>query len=71
MSRLSVSEVARLLNARPRDISRLFYNRRLSDVLAPVRCGRREIPPSYVGVVAQELRRAGLPCIAVTPTVPE
>jgi hypothetical protein len=41
---LTVSEAARRLGARPRDISDLFYRRRLSDELCPVVSGRRLIP---------------------------
>jgi len=59
---LSVSEAARLLKARLRDISDLFYRRRLRDDLCPIIAGRRLIPQEYVEIIAAELRRAGLPC---------
>jgi hypothetical protein len=59
---LSVSEAARLLKARPRDISDLFYRRRLRDDLCPIVAGRRLIPEECVEMIAAELRRAGLPC---------
>jgi hypothetical protein len=61
---LSVSEAARLLKARPRDISDLFYRRRLRDDLCPIVAGRRLIPRDYMEIIADELRRAGLPCDA-------
>jgi hypothetical protein len=41
---LTVSEVARRLGVRPRDISDLIYQRRVSDELCPVVSGRRLIP---------------------------
>lgn len=59
---LSVSEVARRLKARPRDISDLFYRRRLRDDLCPIVAGRRLIPEDYVEIIAVQLRRAGRPC---------
>jgi len=59
---LSVSEAARMLKARPRDISNLFYRRRLRDDLCPIVAGRRLIPQEYVEIIAAALRRAGLPC---------
>ena len=61
---LSVSEAARLLKARPRDISDLFYRRRLRDDLCPIIAGRRLIPQEYMEIIAIELRRSGLPCDA-------
>jgi hypothetical protein len=62
MQYLSVSEVARRLKARPRDISDLFYRRQLRDDLCPIVGGRRLIPEDYVDVIAAQLRRAGRPC---------
>lgn len=59
MQHLTVSEVARRIGARPRDISDLFYTRSLRDDLCPIVGGRRLIPPSYVSVIAASLRRAG------------
>ena len=59
MMHLSVSEAARRLGARPRDISDLFYRRRLRDDLCPIVAGRRLIPETYVEVIALALRRAG------------
>lgn len=61
---LSVSEAARRLRARPRDISDLFYRRRLRDDLCPIVAGRRLIPQEYMEIIALELRRSGLPCDA-------
>jgi hypothetical protein len=61
MRHLSVSEAARRLGARPRDISDLFYRRRLRDDLCPIVAGHRLIPEPYVEVIATALRRAGRP----------
>lgn len=60
---LQVSEAARKLGAHPRDISVLFYLRKLSDVRCPVVCGRRQVDPDYLGTIASELRRAGKACL--------
>lgn len=57
---LSVSDVARILNVRPAQISRLFYERRLRDDLCPIVAGRRLIAPEYVDIIAMELRRNGI-----------
>ena len=54
---LSVSDVARMLGARPKDISDLFYQRELRDDLCPILAGRRLIPESYVDEIAAALRR--------------
>ena len=59
MKHLSVSEVARRLEARPRDISDLFYRRALRDDLCPIVAGRRLIPEDYLDVIAMVLKRAG------------
>ena len=56
---LTVSDIARRLGVRPRDVSELFYNRKVKDDDCPVIAGRRLIPESYVDVIAMELRRAG------------
>lgn len=61
MKHLSVSEAARRLKARPRDISDLFYRRRLRDDLCPILGGRRLIPSSYLEVIAMALRKYGRP----------
>lgn len=62
---MSVSSCARLINeqfgfsVKPRDISRLFYDRQLRDDLAPIEAGRRMIPADYVPQVVAALRRHG------------
>jgi hypothetical protein len=56
---LSVSEVARRIGVAPREVSDLFYARRLRDDLCPVIAGRRAIPPSYVPMIRAALKRAG------------
>ena len=53
----SVSEVARQLGVKPRDISDLFYSRELRDDLCPIVGGRRLIPDTYVDEIAEVLRR--------------
>jgi hypothetical protein len=53
---LTVSEVARRLGVRPRDISHLFYRRRLNDAACPIVGGRRLIPPDYLPVIVEALR---------------
>lgn len=50
---LSVSEVARKIGCRPREISDLFYSRRLDDERCPIVGRRRVIPADYVA----EIRR--------------
>ena len=58
---MSVSEAARRIGAKPRDISDLFYRRELpgADVDCPLVGGRRLIPPSYVETIRLALLRAG------------
>jgi len=56
---LTVSDAARELGAKPRDISDLFYKRLLRDDLAPIISGRRVIQRPLLNVIAMELRRAG------------
>lgn len=53
----SVSEVARRLGAKPKDISDLFYSRALRDDLAPIVAGRRLIPENYVETIRTVLQR--------------
>jgi len=57
----SVSEAARHLRARPKDISDLFYRRELRDDLCPIVAGRRIIPEDYMDLIRQALRRHGKP----------
>jgi hypothetical protein len=56
---LTVSEVARRIGARPRDISDSFYRRELRDDICPILAGRRLIPESYIEEVARTLRLRG------------
>lgn len=59
---LIVSEAARTLSAqmgevvRPRDISELFYRRRLEDERCPIVGGRRLIPRDYLSTIASALK---------------
>lgn len=59
---MSVSDAARKLTpelgreVRPREITMLFYDRMLSDSLAPIRNGRRRIAPSLLPTIADALR---------------
>ena len=65
MELLSVSDVARELTGqlgrevRPRDISRLLYDRELRDDLCPIVSGRRVIPRDYLPMIVMALRRRG------------
>jgi hypothetical protein len=52
---LSVSDAARRLGVRPRNISDLFYQRRLSDEVCPVIGGRRLIPLDYLPIIQAAL----------------
>lgn len=56
---ITVSEAARLLGAKPRDISDLFYSRELSDDLAPIVGGRRLIPRKILPTIRWALKRNG------------
>ena len=56
MQHHSVSEVARRIGARPKDISDLFYQRKLDDQRCPIVAGRRLIPDDYVPLVETTLR---------------
>lgn len=51
MNYFTVSEVARRLAVRPREISDLFYQRRLNDQMCPIIGGRRLIPVDYLPVI--------------------
>jgi hypothetical protein len=61
MEYVSVSEAARRLGARPKDISDLFYQRTLRDDLCPIVAGRRLIPDDYLDMIRLALKRAGRP----------
>ena len=54
---LSVSQVARRIGAKPKDISDLFYSRKLRDDICPILAGRRIIPESYIDTIIRVLRR--------------
>ena len=54
-----MSELARKLGCRPRDISDLFYGRQLDDSACPVVGGRRLVPDAYVPAVREALQKAG------------
>ena len=61
MPYLTVSDVARRVHARrPKDISDLFYQRKLDDSRCPVIGGRRLIPEDYVPHIEATLRELGL-----------
>jgi hypothetical protein len=61
MNSLSVSEAARRLGARPKDISDLFYRRALRDDLCPIVAGRRLIPDDHLDTIRLALKHAGRP----------
>ena len=61
MAHLTVSEAARRLGARPRDITNLFYLRELRDDLCPIVGDRRLIPEDYLWCIQMALRRKGKP----------
>jgi len=55
----TASEIARELGCRPRDISDLFYARKLDDSRCPIIAGRRVIPPEYIAEVRRVLVETG------------
>lgn len=55
----TISELARQLRCRPRDISDLFYCRALDDSRCPIVSGRRLIPSDYVSDVKRVLAERG------------
>lgn len=65
MVMLSVSEAARRLGAKPKDISDLFYRRELSDQAAPIVAGRRLIPEGYLEAIRHALRKHGKQVVEV------
>lgn len=60
MSFTVVSQVARQLGVKPRDISDLFYARVFDDAQCPIVAGRRMIPLSYVPAIEAVLRERGI-----------
>ena len=56
----TISSLARKHGIRPREISDLFYQRKLSDKRCPIVDGRRLIPESYVGKIESLLRERGV-----------
>jgi hypothetical protein len=62
MRHLIVSEAARRTRgARPKDISDMFYLRKLDDARWPIVGGRRLIPDDYLPEIEAALRAAGRP----------
>lgn len=59
MTLKSVSDVAREIGCRPRDISDAFYGRILDDSRIVVVAGRRAIPAEYVATIRQVLEDRG------------
>jgi hypothetical protein len=59
MGNLIVSEAARRIGAKPRDISTAFYERKLDDARCPIIGGRRLIPEDYLPEIAKTLREMG------------
>jgi hypothetical protein len=49
----------RIPGAKPKDISDLFYQRKLDTSRCPVLAGRRLIPPEYLDEIEAALRAAG------------
>lgn len=56
---LNVSDAARELGCRPRDISTLLYNREVDDALCPIVSGRRMIPRELLPQLRQKLAEKG------------
>ena len=69
---LTVSDAARELNVRPRDISDLFYQRRLPDDFCPLVGGRRLIPAEQLPTIRaawdEKQEQAGATAIAAKGT---
>ena len=59
MNGLSVSEAARRLGARPKDISDLFYLRELDEEHGPIIAGRRVISEDYLPTIRRVLKQRG------------
>jgi len=58
---LSVSQAAERIGARPKDISDLFYIRKLSGKICPIVAGRRIIPENYLDTIKEILKQNGRP----------
>jgi hypothetical protein len=68
MRLLIVSEAARRIpGARPKDISDLFYLRKLDDARCPIVGGRRLIPHDYLPQIEAALRAAGRLLVTTCP----
>lgn len=59
MDAVFISQLARQLGCRPRDISDAFYDRVLDESVCPIVAGRRIIPLSYVPTIEALLRQRG------------
>ena len=59
MNHFTVSDAGRRFGVPPRDISDLFYARKLDDRRCPIIGGRRLIPADYLPAVEDALRQAG------------
>jgi hypothetical protein len=59
MTHMSTGDAARKLGARPKDITDLFYARKLRDDLCPIVSGRRIIPADYLDAIRAALVREG------------
>lgn len=60
MEFLSVSEAARKIGCRPREISDAFYARKLDDKICPVVGRRRLIPRSYLKAIRETVAAGGI-----------
>jgi hypothetical protein len=60
MSFLTVSDVARRCQVRPRDLSDLFYQRKLDDSRCPIVGGRRLIPQDFLPEIEATLAAHGM-----------
>jgi len=59
MGFLSVSDVARQIGANPKEISDLFYQRKLDGERCPIVGGRRLIPKDYLPEIEIKFRTIG------------
>lgn len=59
MTLKSVSEVARIVGCRPRDISDAFYARVLDEARIFIVAGRRAIPQEYIQEIRTKLTALG------------